>query len=200
MGIYTVQMVLRATTGMPRDNSTNVLHFVQAAGSNQQDLADDLVAAYVSTVIAGGWVAGIDQVMAKVYDDGAAPNQPPMVTSTSAALNTPPVGPREVALCLSLRGKTLATSEAAGSNPRKRGRIYVGPIVQGSFERPSQGIRDSVKALGNAIAAAAGSNTYNWVVGSERGVVVEGFVDDEWDTQRRRGLRPTQRVIFPIAA
>ncbi len=108
-----------------------------------------------------------------------------------------PALPHEVALCLSF---------FAGRNlPRSRGRIYVGPfaIIANSNGRPTPQLRSSIADR----ASNVGRTTENvtWVMVTNGGtpvrkepagakVITAGWVDDAFDTQRRRGAGPSTRT------
>jgi hypothetical protein len=109
-------------------------------------------------------------------------------------------GPREVALCLSFRG--------AENVPRQRGRIFCGP-VNAQTERPADAIRTICLSLATGLANIGGTNV-DWCVFSRASVgptggladafhpVKQAWVDDEWDTQRSRGLRATTRSTLTL--
>jgi hypothetical protein len=119
--------------------------------------------------------------------------------------------PAEVALCCSIY--------AVQNTARKRGRIYFGPFVKTASDddattqraKPSVTVRETIGgAVKRLILKPA--NTQNLAVYT-RGlytvggvaqppvpgvgqVVTNGWVDDAWDTQRRRGQRATLRYAF----
>jgi len=105
--------------------------------------------------------------------------------------------PGEVALVLSLR-TTLNTA-------RGRGRIYLGPFNQASDQtgpamdsQPSAAVRNDIAASAARLANQAVAGGCSWQVLSRAGgfitEVTHGYVDDAWDTQRRRGRAPTTRT------
>jgi hypothetical protein len=195
MASYTAQVIGRANSGLSRDNSVNTLHFVQPAGANLPLLASDLQTAFKEELGGNGAkVGGISRYDVKIYEDGAPPN-PPEVTHIGDNGFFQAAGPREVALCLSFKGAPVGSGGGmAGALPKWRGRIFIGPIgsTHTSTERPSETLRTAVKNLGMRIFDA-GDDEMLWVCGSESVPVTRIWVDDEWDTQRRRGLRPTVR-------
>jgi hypothetical protein len=105
--------------------------------------------------------------------------------------------PSEVALCLSYRGALFS-----GSNPaRRRGRIYLGPL---STVAASSGIggRDVVPvpnlmtSLLNAGKRLTDANIGYGVYSKTDGLftpITTFWVDNSFDTQRRRGSKPTAR-------
>jgi hypothetical protein len=97
------------------------------------------------------------------------------------------IGPRQVALCLSYY---------AGRNlPATRGRIYVGPI-NAPPPVPNTGVMNEVMALGNALFNIGGANVH-WQQHSEKtgvsSTITDIWVDNRWDTQRRRLVKATAR-------
>lgn len=127
--------------------------------------------------------------------------------------------PEEVAAVMSFNGDLtdVPVSETNPSPPpatirpaqRRRGRIFLGPLnasaggVQGSFLRPAGVLRtDLGKAAIDLAGTVAGGGTFVWGVWSKADAevweVIGGYVDDAWDTQRRRGLAPTVRTAFVI--
>lgn len=125
--------------------------------------------------------------------------------------------PTEVAVVASFHGDltNVPETEANPSPPpaiirpaaRKRGRIYLGPfMINGGVESgPSNDLAPNA-ALRNTITGACvdlmGANDdYEWVVYSPTTpavwTVVGGYIDNAFDTQRRRGTAPTDRSDWP---
>ena len=99
---------------------------------------------------------------------------------------------------------------------RRRGRIYLGPLAavaaDSSTGRPNTSFVTAIKNAAAAyLASVTTDGTFTWVVHShttgaspgtydETGnsvTVNQGWVDNAWDTQRRRGMAPTTRSAFP---
>jgi hypothetical protein len=116
--------------------------------------------------------------------------------------------PDEVACCLSYRHFPYD----AGINPQsQRGRIYFGPLNPDAFEGSGGGDEWNTPprpatAFKNILAAAASDledandadNT--WIVYSrvlDQGfAVTDGWIDNAFDTQRRRGVAATARTLW----
>jgi hypothetical protein len=98
--------------------------------------------------------------------------------------------PREVALCLSYYSER--------NIPRFRGRLFIGPWSY-AVERPVLGQRQNLTQLATALGAVGGANV-DWQLYSPTrnafSKITNGWVDDEWDTVRSRGLRATLRENF----
>lgn len=174
---------------LPRDavmiNPVMDVHTVVDA----QSLVDNWMTAFKS------WsgMSTTSQITIKAYDvEHAEPNPPMYERTDNPGVAAGVSSPREIAVCLSF---------FAGANvKRHRGRLFV-PFfwlfaTAALSDRPSQTVRDKVGALSGVLAALGGANV-DWVVwsGVDRVArkVSDWYVDDEWDTQRRRGLRPTAR-------
>lgn len=108
--------------------------------------------------------------------------------------------PSEVAVCLSMQGL-----KASGSpQNRRRGRVYIGPITSSinSTGRPSSAARGQLASsaqtlISNLKAAGVPAQLGIWSqVESHLVVVDNGWIDDTFDTQRRRGLQPTGRTTW----
>ena len=112
----------------------------------------------------------------------------------------------EVALCLSFR-----QNPASGVNPRRtRGRIYIGPlgsaaaVIETSTGRPTVSANGIVPTLDAAatdlLADSVASSTWDWAVYSPTNgtavAVQSGWIDNAFDTQRRRGIAATTRTTF----
>lgn len=127
--------------------------------------------------------------------------------------------PHEVSLCLSFHSQMLS-----GTNPQsRRGRVYLGPWGYGAFQnflRPPGAFVASIAAAGNQLLQRS-NGTLNWSwatfsptlaggwfvkppTGSPPDLahavrpVIGGYVDNEWDTQRRRGFDADARSPFGV--
>lgn len=109
--------------------------------------------------------------------------------------------PAEVALGVSYQSEPVSGVSAA----RRRGRIYLGPlrgqVLEGSITAPSR--PDSAARLQIALAAAglaSGPVGCRWCVWSRRNdafyEIVGGYIDNAFDTQRRRGTGVSSRQGF----
>jgi len=138
--------------------------------------------------------AAVNQITVKAYDVSLPkPNYPLYERTDNVGAAAPATGIREPAMCLSFY---------AGTNTkRRRGRLYLPVnILQASNSyavRPGTTMIDKVAAL-VPILTALGGVDIDWSVwsrvdGSAR-AVTNWWVDNEWDTQRRRGLRGTTRT------
>jgi hypothetical protein len=165
------------------------------------DPSGDGLHAYLSPVLsraAGG-------VIIKSYDLDAAPPVVP-VLQDSFGLGPAQTGaqplPSEVAVCLSYRAE-----QVSGENPRRRrGRVYIGPLVvqdqtSGTLDpRPNDALKDILLDAAAQLATPTDppGSGLDWRGYSEadnlQWFIDTCWVDDAFDTQRRRGPRPTSRM------
>jgi len=134
-----------------------------------------------------------------IYDRDATPPRAPLsdalfdgtVTESSTA-----GGPHEVALCLSFREAIVSGRNRA----RGRGRVYLGPWKKSDLDMRPGTLCGVVTAAAAALLTATDSNL-SWDVYSraddESKAIVAGWCDNEWDTQRSRGLTADTRSLFP---
>jgi len=129
------------------------------------------------------------------------PNYP--FDETTFGLGAAPSGtalPDELAVCLSFQGVRVAGQPQA----RRRGRIYFGPVDQTAqtANRPSAGILTALATAAVTFqtdiqAAATGADWVIWSVANQSAVpVVDGWIDNAFDVQRRRGVEATSRTTW----
>jgi hypothetical protein len=216
-GIIRAQAVLTATTAIPRDNFVNTFHFLpmelavtpEDITSVQAMVADfythvggsghslgDLLGASVSRVA--------NACLVNVYDLGNAHPRPPHTSTFTMPART------GTGVNLPLEVACVASMYADRNIARHRGRIYLGPLQELCMTTSSAGVpivapsyRDDVieamERLVAGTAAVAGVTpqlaVYSRADGVAR-VVQHGWVDDAFDTQRRRGPRATTRTVW----
>jgi hypothetical protein len=111
--------------------------------------------------------------------------------------------PLEVSLCLSFKGSR--TGAPAG---RTRGRVYVGPLQTATattggaaYPIPTTTFVNLLAAKADDVKGVGEGGECPWVIYSrsdrEVAIVEGGWIDNEWDTQRRRGVAANSRVIWP---
>lgn len=108
--------------------------------------------------------------------------------------------PPECAICVSFQGDKVSGTPQA----RRRGRVYLGPWHTTANTTAGRILPATQTVLHDAAAAlktnATGSTDYSWVVYSRVAgsttVVTNGWVDNDWDIQRRRSNNPTTRSTF----
>lgn len=133
------------------------------------------------------------------------PRVPVRTTTGMGALATgTTAAPPEVALCISFKAAAVSGFPAG----RLRNRIYIGPLATGTIDTTGRPTSTAVTALANGadiLLEASKAAGWDWVVfsptQSSQGLVdsfpiESGWVDNEFDTQRRRGRRSTARTTF----
>lgn len=207
---FQAQVIFSGVSGKAEDVFTNTWHFrndniVGDADEVADRLADHLAEFYTATPtnVAGGIalasrmsgqvIAG--DIIVKVYDLGLpAPRFPLIRTRGNTVLGSTSL-PSEVACCLSL--------VASQNTARNRGRIYLGPLTSnagqftnGAF-RPATILIDSMLA---SLARLAGKAEHTPCVYSPTDGAMKpitgGWVDDAFDTQRRRGEDASMRHVW----
>lgn len=196
MPLYEAQVAMWDLDGvLPRDAAINTLYFDDAGVTSDPDgLAGDLADMYLTHLRAV-------PVEVKLYDVAQAKPRDVKGHATRNMTSSGSTGsiPREVALCLSYYAGT--------SHPRNRGRIFL-PIylmsgIGGTGQRPTDPQMQAILAFAtqaNASFPDIGGPDVRWMQYSRTlgraAQVTAGWVDDEWDTVRSRGLKPTHRVTF----
>lgn len=153
---------------------------------------------FLSSTLSGAWSI-------RYYDLAApAPRSPLRIETMSAMTPAGSAMPQETALCLSYEAAKLS-----GFNQKnRRGRIYFGPLAQTALgSTPARPNGNANQLLPTLVAAGKFLADHTWAAGSRRWVVysqkfgtwatvTNGWVDNEFDTQRRRGYRSTVRSTF----
>jgi hypothetical protein len=151
----------------------------------------------------------------KVYDLTQAKPRAPIFTFVDTAVPFAVIAgdtmPAEVACCLSYEAVKLSGTPQA----RRRGRLYLGPFSVLAIDntdanlksRPKQGMIDIATLAADALRIAMSAAGFEWSVYSptiDAGDVGDPaafvpidhwWMDNAWDTQRRRGAAPTNRTV-----
>lgn len=192
MPLYRAQVAIALDTLLAKDALVNVLHFDDAGAlSDPQGLAEDL-----ATIYREQWVYSDTQIAVTFYEVGPPPNYPVATHIRHEGIVSPSQGPREIALCLSFYSER--------NLPSRRGRIYL-PVcaaVDHSYgRRPNAQQMNQAMACGNYFSALGGADV-DWVVYSQKTKqhwdISNTWCDDEWDVQRRRGLKPSTRQVADV--
>lgn len=216
MAVIKVQAEIQMATAVPEDAVVNGWYFSRPGAApftpgeidlvlDEVDGFYDGIGAFMSVLVA------LNNTDYTVYDMNDPPPRVPMLTEQRGmATRGATALPNEVALCLSFKGDPVVGVPPA----RLRGRLFIGPWAEAANEDTSGRPAGLTAVLGLALggqaiinSAALAAAGINWVVYSptRRGagaaedgtaVVTSGWVDDAWDTQRRRGLGATARQVF----
>lgn len=214
--------MLRATvtlpylTNIPRDVTTNTFHF--GITTSEADLvASWLVEFYNDSVPSGPTIAALlsthisraaDACTVEVYElDDPEPRVPVHIEPFTLGPATAGGNlPAEVALCASYQ----APAEAGLPQARRRGRIFLGPFkatvatsTSGEPARPNASVLVTIAEACERLAGKEGLGGGGWSVYSrvnDTSVgVTNGWVNNEFDTQRRRQPSPTAREVWSIS-
>lgn len=204
MALYVTQAILHTTDGLPENFATNSWHCD----------ADDLTALQLFHDELEDFYTQIGTNMSSLIDDATSdphelksyqlsdPEPRAVVLKTNFSL--PGVGtsalPAEVAVCCSFQAAQVSGLPQA----RRRNRVYVGPMSQiatDSAGRVASNCQAAIRNRGSALKSASdAASTWTWAIYSPTdgtGADVDnGWVDNEFDTQRRRGRQATDRATF----
>lgn len=208
MATITAQVALMMKTGLSEDSSTNTWHFsgMDADAPTGAALIASLSAFYDDLVnILSADVATAGHVVKLYETEAPKPNYPFFEDSFDLSTGTSGTAlPSEVAICLSFAGPRVAGEVQA----RRRGRLYIGPLssIVLSGARPSAAVQNTLTAalldlvaLVNAIPAIGTGQFGVWSPTAGEFVTARtAWVDDAFDTQRRRGVAPTSRTTVDI--
>lgn len=189
---FTVRLL--GVSGLPKDVYENVLFFDVGAPDTVEGTCDGISQAYDDLQIIGGF-SGLE---IRVYDLGGG--QPTFQKQYPAITSTGETGPGEVAICLSYS----AVDDPDASTARRRGRIYVGPLLaaQVGQRRVSDVQAAAVLDFGEDLASVGFASNTTWLLYSrtdtQTAKIESIWVDDAWDTQRRRGLAPSKRTVRDV--
>jgi hypothetical protein len=213
MAQYRVQVNHENVSGLAKDRFVNTWYVIAADDSAAILWTQDLVTAYHSVLT--GQTNGVGEYFsvavsrdsqvheARVYDLSDPEPRVPVHTEAFTALTATDTVkvPNEVALCLSFQAEQVSGVNQA----RRRGRVFLGPFnasalgASGVAEdaRPAGILLDDVEIMAEEILA---STNGQWAVHSTLSSVLlpvdNGWIDNAWDTQRRRGVTATTRQTF----
>lgn len=202
MPVYTTQAILASADNISANFATNTwcidaldlteLALAHTAISNFYFAAD----AYFTTLCRS--TNGLELTS---YNKADSTPRAPVLTNF---YNLAPTGttalPPEVSLCLSFQA-----AKASGlPQARRRGRIYLPYMDEANNDssgRPSTAMVNGIVAAATTLLAASDAATgWGWAVYSTvtgtPAAITDGWVDNEWDTQRRRGRPATTRTTF----
>lgn len=221
MAVCLFQASIPAASGLPEDAIVNTFHFEGDPDLDPDNPVDIIQDFYklAATGAPGSVVALMDasaigtSLTIKGYNLEESKPRVPFITETTsiAPTGSAPL-PSEVALVLSFQ----AQAESGAAQSRRRNRVYIGQLkaALNTNGRPSStAINTLTRAARDMLVAANSSINWNWVVYSPTTAagssvaaaywqIDNGWVDNAWDTQRRRGLAPTTRApwraTFPV--
>jgi hypothetical protein len=207
-----VQVIFQGSTGLAEDQYVNTFHFNMpgvpfddvAANSAMDHLVDFFNGTHAPSTspLANEITTNITRSASrmKAYNLGDPIPRVPIAerTWTLGATASPTNYPNEVALCLSFQGERISGENQA----RRRGRVFIGPLCGNGTSSGGDVVPSAttIAKLTNAAIALAGTADPTWCVYSraddEMVPVVDGWVDNAYDTQRRRGKAAAARTIW----
>nr|CRY97793.1 hypothetical protein [uncultured prokaryote] len=202
MATYRFQFTMLTADGLPENYVTNTLY---TASVDDADAGDCLVYFLTFMRSIGASYSTYIQQNNHQYDvyrmSDATPRTPILsgLWNLTSAPTNPPLPP-EVALCLSFQGDPFSGDPQS----RRRGRIYVGPLranESDSSGRPISALINRLADAGANLLDDIAANTDSaWSVYSPTAggtvIITNGWVDNEYDTQRRRGRKATARTLW----
>lgn len=203
MTLHRFDVIFQSETLLPKDHVVNTWHFDEVGGppENFDNVRDMLADFYgeLESFFAGQLYQ--PNVLVRAYDMTDTQPRAPVYESlfTLNAMSSSDPLPPEVSLCFSFQ----ATKVSGLPQARRRNRKYLPTFIQSvnSGGRPNSGTVTAVAIAGSELLQAANAAvSWHWVINSptsdENPRVDNGWVDNSWDTQRRRGLDPSNRVPF----
>lgn len=199
-------------SNLPADVITNTFHMDWQGGVDAESIATQAAAAladfYDGAYANMGWANYVNQAAAEVrfyLMDLPAPRIPivrPLGVTNTTDVNT--TIPAEVAVVCSFHAALVSGQTQA----RRRGRVYLGgtgsPTINGtagSLPAVAPAVISNITDAAEALRSDLDGMACPWVVYSptagSHAEVVGGWVDNEPDTQRRRGVEATSRSVWP---
>lgn len=213
------QVTLKAKSGIPEDHVTNSFWFLRNIedATKDDEVAQNLKDFYdlALPVAAQRLSAWLSPALAltgheiKTYNMAdPTPRAPTHSTTFSLTATAATAYPKECSVVLSARAEKVSGTVDA----RRRGRIYFGPVgaTTGTLDattgalRPITALRNALLEAAARLAADCNSDGWLWGVHSQTAggqafvPYREWWVDDAFDTQRRRGERPTTKVTTTV--
>lgn len=214
---YQVQATIPYFTGIPKDVVTNTWYFDwlgigSPSGTDYNNCIDNLASVYDAVYNSAGakWAPWCKPALARVkmYDlSDTTPRVPVVDAAFSLSQTTLGSGvfiPPEVAVVASYHTEF----ESGVNKASQRGRVYFGCCTENwfnaggatTFPVVASTQRSAVTGALVDLAADSLANDWGWVVYSRKlndsFAVAGGWVDDAFDTQRRRGNAPLVRTTF----
>jgi hypothetical protein len=217
-----VTVTIPRDTGLAEDSAVNTFHFKTTTGgvftSDQVDIVTEALRQFYDVIPPAPAVSKLSGYMsalnasplrARFYQLPEPTGQPYAERDFAVAFRA--VGsvddtPEENAVCLSYR-----RTPVAGQNPRtRRGRIFIGPVATSAWFITNgrvvveNGLANTLTQGGKKLQqdVRAILPGMDWIVWSQKDlaeyVIQELYVDNEVDTQRRRGTKATSRVLVTV--
>jgi len=216
MAIIRAQVSSQGATLQPEDRYVNVFYFTgDPLTADLGTLATTIGNFYTVTPSGSAnplnyWMSGISGYPGstiKLYNMADPKPRAPILTrdwdASGHAGSSSKNLPDEVALCLSYHAAGASGIPIA----RRRGRVYIGPFSDNALRTgegvssesaPAVALMECIVDAATQLRSVADGANWTWSVFSptnEGAAEIVGWhVDNAWDTQRRRGNRPTSRI------
>lgn len=194
--VYKFTVSLPVTDTLARNRISNTVHLEHVVGSQSDEQLEGICADMAAMYQARYGVA-TKEVNVKAYDVDAKPNYPRASVTVNPGQVWTSNLPREVALCLSFAGDNRG-------NKAERGRIYLAhwlavPLLNTGLRPDAAAMAWALKFYTEPNGSFPDLGGVDWKFGvysrtySKFTQSQQAWVNDDWDTQRRRGLRETTR-------
>nr|CRY97787.1 hypothetical protein [uncultured prokaryote] len=199
---FDVQVTIWPTSNLLADASTNTWSVIAETVTDVEAFCDELETFYKSIVSLYPSLVRQDDHTIKAYSR-LDPEPRATVYDTTFSFTGAPSGvpiPPECAFVMSFQGDAGSGLQQS----RRRGRVFIGPLKDaglGTDGRPSSTIITTLKNAGQALLTSSFAATdWKWTVHSSVNdndvEITNGWVDNEYDTQRRRGRVATSRTTY----
>lgn len=193
---YKFQISMPLTDTLARNRISNTVALEHVTGGlgdpDLETMCEDIAAMYQARY--GNLTK---EIQVKAYDTDAVPNYPRATVTVNPGQVWAQAAPRELALCLSFAGNNRG-------NKNERGRIYLNPFMAtpaAAFAiRPSAAdMTWATKFYTEPNASFPDLGGVDWKFGIWSTTLKkftqsqQAWCNDDWDTQRRRGLRESTR-------
>jgi len=222
MANFLTDVILRATDGVPADNVVNTFAWTASSLSALQAVTTAAIPSFyngthspgtapISDFISSAVSRASNAIEVRYYDitthlDGS-PHGSPVASEffTLSGGEAATALPSEVSLVLSYHSAYgSAVEESGGTRPRARlrGRCYIGPLtfatIASDTGRPTTAFMNTLLGAGESFMALGSAPWSVWSrMNAAMTTVSNLFVDNAFDTQRRRGPKASTRVSFP---
>ena len=200
---FYTQVTMEHDSALPEDRSVNVWSadisaVNEATGLAAWHTALETFYASIDSLLSSSF-SGLMTI--KSYRRSDAQPRVPILTTPPTLVPGAGQLPSEVAFVVSFQGVRIA----GGNQARRRGRIYLGPLTSTAADtatgRPAAATISTVATAADVLVTSSkAAADWEWSVWSTVNLdgtnVDNGWVDNAWDTQRRRGISPTARTLF----
>lgn len=202
MPLFSTQVTIETADNIAANFATNTWH-VLAPDLVELALWHTALASFYQTIDTdfSNLVKTTDGLKMKSYNiEDPIPRAPVLTATATLAVGSNPI-PTECSIVMSFQ----AAQSSGIPQARRRNRVFLpffDTTALAATGRPASATQSNIITAATALLAASGpsSGDWQWMVYSptdgQFDLVDNGWVDDEFDTQRRRGRPATSRVLF----